>query len=246
MGILEDISAKLGIKETKYLVLAAGGAVALAGVIALTSQGAQTAKPSPKANGQAGSVDSKEGVLQALQEMKSKQEQMREQMKQLASEVQSKSLSLSQVCKRCAEMQVTNPLDKYSVSSLEFNKTLAQYEEDAAVQSAIAALMGAPPGGAAAVTEASSSLTPKKLLDIHKFMLSEYEKLAGADKASKDATVLSFAAQAYVAGKTEAQFKIASKDIEDAMLTHEGALTSDPEFAAVNKKLQQAIAKLLG
>ncbi|OLP91249.1 Desumoylating isopeptidase 2 [Symbiodinium microadriaticum] len=158
----------------------------------------------------------------------------------------SQETGLSQVCKRCAEMQVTNPLDKYSVSSLEFNKTLAQYEEDAAVQSAIAALMGAPPGGAAAVTEASSSLTPKKLLDIHKFMLSEYEKLAGADKASKDATVLSFAAQAYVAGKTEAQFKIASKDIEDAMLTHEGALTSDPEFAAVNKKLQQAIAKLLG
>eukprot|EP00439_Symbiodinium_sp_Y106_P050231 s1102_g6.t1 len=49
-------------RETKYLVLAAGGAVALAGVIALTSQGAQTAKPSPKANGQAGSLDSKDSA----------------------------------------------------------------------------------------------------------------------------------------------------------------------------------------
>mmetsp|Transcript_11395 Transcript_11395/g.21537 ORF Transcript_11395/g.21537 Transcript_11395/m.21537 type:complete len:248 (+) Transcript_11395:79-822(+) len=245
MGLLEDISSKLGLKEPKYLLIAAGGAVAI-GLIALNARSAKPSKSAASSTGKAGSLDSKEGVLQALQDMKSQQEQLREQLKTLAAEVQSKSLSLSQVCSRCAEMQVADPLEKYSVSTVEFNKTLAQYEEDAAVQEAIAALMGAPPGGAAAVTEAAASLTPKKLLEIHNFMLAEYQKLASAEKASKDVKILSFAAQAYVAGKTEAQFKIGSKDIEDALLTHQGALTSNSEFAAVNIKLQQTIAKMMG
>eukprot|EP00913_Durusdinium_trenchii_P033792 g31633.t1 len=164
------------------------------------------------------------------------------------------ALGLPQVCKRCAEMELSDPLEKYGMSAVELNK-------------AVASLMGAPPSGAAAVTEASASLTPAKLLDgaacgigraflrslqdIHKFMLAEYERLASqSDKGSRDASIVSFAAQAIVAGKAEAKYKVSVEeiriDIENAVLVHQGALTSNTEFAEVNVKMQKAIAKLMG
>eukprot|EP00434_Breviolum_minutum_P043878 symbB.v1.2.039132.t1/scaffold6364.1/size18732/1 len=151
---------------------------------------------------------------------------------------------LAQTCKRCTEMQLSDPLEKYGLSTVEFNKILGEYEDDPAVHEAVSTLMGSPPNGAAA---ASSSLTTSKLLDIHKFMLAEYERLASQpDKGSRDASIISFAAQAVVAGKTEAQYKISVEDIESAVLVHQGALSSSPEFSEINVKMQKAIAKLMG
>ncbi|CAJ1375631.1 unnamed protein product [Effrenium voratum] len=144
-------------------------------------------------------------------------------------------------------MQLSDPLEKYGMSSSDFNKVLAEYEDDPAVHEAVSALMGAPPDGAATVTEAAANLTPVKLLDIHKYMLTEYENLAKqSDKGSRDAAIVSFAAQAIVSGKAEAKYKVSSEDIESAVLAHQGALTSNAEFSEVNMKLQKAIAKLMG
>lgn len=192
-------------------------------------------------------LDSKEGLLQTLQELSNQQAQMRNQLKKLTDEVSGKSMSLSQVCKRCAEMQLSDPLEKYGMSAVEFNKVLAEYEDDPAVHEAITTLMGSPPTGTAAVTEASSSLTPTKLLDIHKFMLAEYERLAlQPDKGCTKASIITFAAQAIVAGKAEAAYQVSVEDIESAVLVHQGALSSSPEFSEINVKMQKAIAKLMG
>ena len=57
---------------------------------------------------------------------------------------------------------------------------------------------------------------------------------------------MSFAAQAIVAGKAEQKYKLSVEDIESAVLVHQGALTSSPEFSEVNVKMQKAIAKLMG
>ena len=51
-------------------------------------------------------------------------------------------------------MELSDPLEKYGLSPVEFNKVLAEYEDDPAVHEAVASLMGAPPTGAAATTEA--------------------------------------------------------------------------------------------
>jgi len=245
MGMIEDIAAKLGLKDSKQLMLVAGGA-AVVGVLLLTSK-SKKAGSSAKAVGSKADcdLDSKEGVLQVLKEMTTSQVQSRKQMKELATEAQTKSLSLSQACKRCNEMKVMDPLDKYNLSMVQFNTILSKHEDDPAVKQAITSLMGSPAGGVAA-TEASQTLNAKKLIEIHNFMLGEFEKLAASDKGSRDAKTVTFAAQALVTGKTEAAFKLSSEDIESAVLAQQGALSTSPEFCDTNLKLQQAMSKLMG
>eukprot|EP00440_Ansanella_granifera_P015938 gb/GFBE01017314.1/.p1 GENE.gb/GFBE01017314.1/~~gb/GFBE01017314.1/.p1 ORF type:complete len:240 (+),score=100.74 gb/GFBE01017314.1/:1-720(+) len=237
----------LGLKDNKQLLLLAGGA-AIVGVLLLKSKSQSSQGQGKVAGGKAGSVDlqSKEGVLEVLKEMSSSQVQAKKQMKELASEVQAKSLSLSQTCKRCAEMNVSDPLDKYNLSMSSFNQILANYEDDAAVQDAVIQLMGAPKSGVAAATEAAASLTTKKLIDIHNFMVSEFEQLSAASAGCKDVKTLTFAAQAVVAGKTEAQFKVTPEDIESAVLSQQGALANNTEFMEINRKLSQAVSKVMG
>ncbi|CAE8624381.1 unnamed protein product [Polarella glacialis] len=231
----------LGPKDSKQLLLLAGGA-ALVGVLLFAKTSKATAEKSAAKDGL--DLNSKEGVLQMLTEMS--KSQSRKQLRELATEVRTKSLSLSQTCQRYKEMKVVDPLDKYGLSMVEFNRMLAQHEADAAVQQAIIIMMGAPPGGTAS-TEAGQGLTMKKIIEIHSFMLQEFEKLAAqADKGSRDPRTLTFAAQAVVTGKTEAAFSVTSEDIESALFANHGALDANPEFSAINVKLQQAMAKLMG
>eukprot|EP00442_Polarella_glacialis_P020960 CAMPEP_0115078786 /NCGR_PEP_ID=MMETSP0227-20121206/17743_1 /TAXON_ID=89957 /ORGANISM="Polarella glacialis, Strain CCMP 1383" /LENGTH=235 /DNA_ID=CAMNT_0002466211 /DNA_START=59 /DNA_END=763 /DNA_ORIENTATION=- len=235
MGIIEDFSAKLGLKDSKQLLLLAGGA-ALVGVFLFAKSSKATAEKSAAKDGV--DLNSKEGVLQMLTEMSKSQVKSRTQLRELATEVRTKSLSLSQTCQRYKEMKVVDPLDKYGLSMVEFNRMLAQHEADAAVQQAITVVMGSPPGGMAS-TEAGQGLTMKKIIEIHSFMLQEFEKLAAqADKGSRDPRTLTFAAQAVVTGKTEAAFSVTPEDIESAVLANHGALDANPEFSAINVKLQ--------
>jgi len=189
-------------------------------------------------------LDSKEGVLSVLQEMASSQSVSRQQLKELAAETQLKSLSLSQACARCTQIGVSDPLAKRKLSIGDFNSALSKHADDPAIQQAIATLMGSPPTGVAA-TEASQALTVQNLVDIHNFMLAEFEKLA-ASGGIRDAKTVTFAAQAVVAGKSEAKFKVSPEDIEAAVLAQQGALACNDEFASINLKLQQTIAKLAG
>mmetsp|Transcript_26874 Transcript_26874/g.32721 ORF Transcript_26874/g.32721 Transcript_26874/m.32721 type:complete len:249 (-) Transcript_26874:112-858(-) len=243
MKLLEDLASKLGLKDPKYLLAIAGGVAAVGVLVVASRRTSGSSKPRKEKL----VLDSKESLLQTLQELTSQQAQMRSHLKKLTEEVSSKSMSLSQACKRCAEMEMCDPLEKYGLSNVEFNKVLGEYEDDPAVHEAVAVLMGPPPNGAAAITEAASSLTPTKLLDIHKFMLAEYERLASqSDKGSTNASIITFAAQAIVAGKAEAKYKVSVEDIESAVLVHQGALNSNPEFSEINIRMQKAIAKLMG
>eukprot|EP00931_Biecheleriopsis_adriatica_P095692 TRINITY_DN692_c0_g1_i2.p1 TRINITY_DN692_c0_g1~~TRINITY_DN692_c0_g1_i2.p1 ORF type:complete len:250 (-),score=92.77 TRINITY_DN692_c0_g1_i2:112-861(-) len=248
MGVLEDIAAKLGFKDSKQLMLVAGGAAVLGAVILSSKSKAPKAGRSATRQ-EAGSVDvtSKEGVLQVLKEMSSSQAESRKKMTELAAEAQARSMSLSQTCSRYSSMQIADPLDKYKLSMVDFNRILSEYEDDAAVQDAIAVLMGAPKGGVAAATDAAASLSAKKLIDIHAFMLQEFEKLAATkDKGSSDPKTLTFAAQALVAGKTEQAFKVTAEDIENAVLAQQGTLITSAQFSDINVKMQQAMTKLMG
>lgn len=250
MGIVDEITAKL---DSKKVALLLGGAAAVVGIAVVSGSfskdgGAKGGRATAASAGKqaAGDLDTKEGVLSILQEMTSSQVASRQQLKELAAEAQSKSLSLSQACARYTQMGVSDPLAKHKLSMVDFNRALSKHEDDPAVQEAIATLMGSPPTGVAA-TEASQALTLNKLVDIHNFMLAEFEKLAAcSDKGSRDGKTVAFAAQAVVAGKTEAKFKVAPEDIEAAVLAQQGALASNEQFSGINLKLQQAMAKLVG
>lgn len=247
MGIVDEIMAKL---DNKKLALLVGGAAAVVGLAIVNSKAssgeAKEGRSASSGKQAATDLDSKEGVLSILQEMANCQSVSRQQLKELAAEAQSKSLSLSQACARYTQMGVSDPLAKRKLSTAAFNSALSKHEDDPAVQQAIAALMGSPPTGVAA-TEASQALTVQKLVDIHNFMLAEFEKLAAcADKGSRNANTVTFAAQAVVAGKSEAKFKVSPEDIEAAVLAQQGALACNAEFSSVNLKLQQTMAKLAG
>lgn len=247
MGIVDDITAKL---DSKKVALLLGGAAAVVGIAVASGSFSKASAAQGRTSGASASkpadLDTKEGVLSILQEMNSSQAASRQQLKELASEAQSKSLSLSQACARYTQMGVSDPLANRKLSMVDFNRALSKHEDDAAVQEAIATLMGSPPTGVAA-TEASQALTVSKLVDIHNFMLAEFDKLAAcSDKGSRDAKTVAFAAQAVVAGKTEAKFKAAPEDIEAAVLAQQGALATNEEFSGINLKLQQTMAKLVG
>eukprot|EP00933_Yihiella_yeosuensis_P024974 TRINITY_DN1935_c4_g1_i1.p1 TRINITY_DN1935_c4_g1~~TRINITY_DN1935_c4_g1_i1.p1 ORF type:complete len:246 (-),score=93.33 TRINITY_DN1935_c4_g1_i1:177-914(-) len=243
MPIIEDIVTKLGLKDSKQLLLLAGGA-ALAGVVLFSVQSKQ-AGGSGKA---AKDFDpkSKDGVLQVLQEMTSSQAQAKKAMKELAGQVKSKNLSLSQACQAYQEMKVADPLEKFGLSIVDFNRMLADYEADAAVQQAVSAAMNAPSTGTVS-TEAASSLSIKKIVEVHQTMLKEFTALASqSSKGSRDAKTLTFAAQAIVAAKVDAAFGLSAEDVESAVLANQGALGANAEFVDINVKLQAAMSKLCG
>ncbi|CAK9076636.1 unnamed protein product [Durusdinium trenchii] len=176
----------------------------------------------------------------------------------------------------------------------QFLRARASLGDDPAVHEAVASLMGAPPSGAAAVTEVapeageggegSEARNHPPLIATESFggtdeeppapnepdhadmapdLLLDVLQASQSDKGSRDASIVSFAAQAIVAGKAEAKYKVSVEeiriDIENAVLVHQGALTSNTEFAValacldqgawkgeVNVKMQKAIAKLMG
>eukprot|EP00930_Biecheleria_cincta_P074784 TRINITY_DN61996_c0_g1_i1.p1 TRINITY_DN61996_c0_g1~~TRINITY_DN61996_c0_g1_i1.p1 ORF type:complete len:248 (-),score=74.74 TRINITY_DN61996_c0_g1_i1:159-902(-) len=245
MSVVQQLAAKLGMQSSKQVLFVAGG-VAIAGAIFLSRRSKLTGR-APATQTETNMTvdgDSKESVLEILKEMSACQATSRKQLKELANEAQAKSLSLSQACKRYNEMLVVEPLKKYSLSLADLNGMISRHENDPAVQQAVATLMGAPQTGVSA-TEASQSLNVKKLIDIHTFMLAEFEKLAACPaKGSWDAHAVIFSAQALVAGKTEATFKVAPEDIESAVLAQQGALSGNMEFTNINQKLQQVMAEL--
>eukprot|EP00930_Biecheleria_cincta_P094217 TRINITY_DN8510_c0_g2_i1.p1 TRINITY_DN8510_c0_g2~~TRINITY_DN8510_c0_g2_i1.p1 ORF type:complete len:254 (-),score=63.61 TRINITY_DN8510_c0_g2_i1:110-871(-) len=252
MGFVDEITSKL---DNKKIALLLGGAAAVVGIAVLSSnlnkerpakEGKSSSPTKSAGKPNATDLDSKEGVLSILQEMASSQSASRQHLKNLAKEAQAKSFSLAQACSRYIQMGVSDPLANRKLSMVDFNKALSKHEDDPAVQQAIATLMGAPPTGVAA-TEASQALTVQKLVEIHNFMLAEFEKLAAcSDKGSRDAKTVTFAAQAVVAGKTEAKFKVSAEDIEAAVLAQQGALSCNEAFSGTNLKLQQAMTKLVG
>jgi len=97
--------------DSKKMAILMGGAAAVVGIAVVSSniskrrlveEGRSLATSSGKQA--AFDLDSKEGLLSVLQEMASSQSVSRQQLKELATEAQSKSLSLSQACARCTQI----------------------------------------------------------------------------------------------------------------------------------------------
>jgi len=175
------LAEKLDTDPKKALLLVGGtvGVCALVGyllkkpVSPLTSRSVDFALSDAAKPGELG----KDQVLQILKEMVKVQDEMRAHTKQIIEEIRNGSLTFEQTCKKVQAILPMTPLDKLSLSLTDFNGILANYQEDATVQSAVVQAMSAPTPGSGA-TEKANSLTVQKLAEIHTFMLKELEQMA--------------------------------------------------------------------
>merc|ERR1712232_143605 len=95
------------------------------------------------------------------------------------------------------------------------------------------------------------SITVKKIVEVHNFMLEELEKLVAyfqkvANKDTYDLKTVTIAAQAMVGSKVVDKFGITSEEIEGAVLMNHTVLATDQEFGKINGRIQDTMAKLMG
>lgn len=242
-------------QDWQKLLLAAGGAAAVCVVAyCLLKDDSDNAKlldvPSTKKKGVAVDDITKEQVLNILQEIIRSQEEMKGHMKKLMQEVRLETYSFEQTYKKVKEVQPEDPLEKYGLGMNDFDTLLDKHSGDQAVKEAIVKIMGTP-APSLTETEKVKSITVKQIIDVHSFMLEELEKLNNdfqhlPNKASYDIKTVTIAAQALVGARIEQKFEITSEDIEGAVLHSHTSLHGNQEFTAINAKIQQTMAKLMG
>jgi len=192
----------------------------------------------------------KEEVRQILQDIIKSQDQMKGYIKELTQELLSKSLSFDDTYQKVRKVQPQDPLEQYGLSMMEFDRLLDKHQHDPDVREAIAKIMGAPSPSSVA-SEKVQSISVRKVIDVHNFMLQELEKLVddyqkAPGREGYDMKTVTIAAQAIVGSQIEAKFGITSEDIESAVLMYHANLATDQEFAQVNIKIQHAMGKLMG
>mmetsp|Transcript_54085 Transcript_54085/g.128813 ORF Transcript_54085/g.128813 Transcript_54085/m.128813 type:complete len:254 (+) Transcript_54085:91-852(+) len=241
-------------------ILAAAGAVA--GVAAV---GYYLLKEEPAASASAGGEGglrakaggkpkveeiAKEEVLTILDEIIASQTQMKGYMKDLTKKLLKEPMTFEETYTRVKDVQPKDPLEKYQLSMMDFDQLLDQHQADPAVRERIAKIMGAPSPGSE-VSEKVGKITPKKIIDVHKFMLEALEELVThfssiSGKDSYDMKTVTIAAQAMVGAKVEQKFDITSEDIECAVLMNHATLAADQEFTNINIQIQHTMGKLMG
>jgi len=238
----------------KALVLAAG-ATGVAGVLYYLLREEPDSKLLPadsrddKAKRKFQPEEELANVQQILREIVESHEKMRTHMKALTQELLAKKLDFEQTYQRVKDVQPEDPLERNGLNMAEFDTLLGKYQHDVQVKEDIGKIMGMPTNPSS--EPAKASVPARKVIDVHSFMLEELEKLVQhvgimPDKVSYDMKTVTLAAQAIVGAKVEEKFSLTSEDIERAVIEHHTSLATDQEFAAVNMKMQQAMAFLMG
>mmetsp|Transcript_96685 Transcript_96685/g.134168 ORF Transcript_96685/g.134168 Transcript_96685/m.134168 type:complete len:249 (+) Transcript_96685:87-833(+) len=188
-------------------------------------------------------------VQQILSEIVSSQEQMLGHMKNLTRELMTEKLSFDQTYKRLKQVQPDDPLERYGLTFQQFDALLGKHQNDPKVKEGIHHIMGMP------VKTDSPAEAPvvsaDKVIEVHKYMLEEVEKLVQQFKSLKsqatyDSKTVTLTAQAMVGAKVEEKFDLTSEDIERAVVRYHEELATNKEFASVNMQMQKAMSYLMG
>mmetsp|Transcript_30215 Transcript_30215/g.66058 ORF Transcript_30215/g.66058 Transcript_30215/m.66058 type:complete len:245 (-) Transcript_30215:79-813(-) len=194
---------------------------------------------------------SKEDVVKLLQDIIDSQKDMKAQMKVLAKDIASGSLSFEQVYARVREGQPADPLDKWGLSIEDLDSILEKNHSDPAVMQMIARLMGGPdPNIASQPTQRSRELTVETITEIHVFMVEELQKFIRdfqnlSDKASYDMKTVTVVSQAILDSKVTAKFNVASEDMEGAIVANQQKLMKDQAFMSTHMRMQQTMQQLM-
>merc|ERR1712113_599966 len=111
--------------------------------------------------------------------------------------------------------------------------------------------MGGAPNPSGCALERVQSITAKKVIEAHVFMMEELEDLLDTfsklpDMGSYDRTNVIIVAQAILGSRIEAKFGVTMEDIESAVLMNHTILATHQEFAGINIKMKHAMGKLAG
>jgi len=194
----------------------------------------------------------KEQVQQILSDIVESQEKMKAHIKDITQELMAKPVPVIETYERIKAVQPEEILDKFGINTFEFDRLLNKYQSDPQIRAGIAKVMCMPdPEMMAANASKASSVTAKKVVEAHTYMLEELTKvLQDFDKvpnrASLDPKFIVQAAQAIVAARLEEKLGLTSDDMEAAMMRHQPTLATDKEFAAVSTKMQMLMQPMMG
>ena len=233
--------------------------VAIAAGITLTAAGVgyyimQKAQERSGMNGKR-KVDqiSKEQVIQIIDEIASAQNKMKSITQTAIGDVISKNLGFDATYEYCVKIQPSDPLQKYGLTTGDFDLLLDREQHDPRVRERLAKIMGMQESsdelGSAQGRSARKALDVKQLVAIHEFMLEELKEVSTeVDKKLQkgsgiDMRALAVAAQVLVGAKVQQKFAVDTDDIESSIIKNHDALSKDNKFANVNDEIQRLMAR---
>lgn len=194
----------------------------------------------------------KEQVIQIIDEIAAAQSKMKGITQTAIGEVISKNMTFEQTYDYCLKIQPSDPLQKYGLTTGDFDLLLDREQHDHRVRERLAKIMGMQDSGdelSAASGRTRKSLEVKELVDIHEFMLEELKSVSSdVDTKLKrgsgvDMRALAVAAQVLVGAKVQEKFGVDTDDIESSIIKNHDALSKDAKFASVNEEIQRLMAR---
>jgi hypothetical protein len=201
------------------------------------------------------SVDqiTKAQVISIIDEIAEAQTKMKTVTQKAIGDVISKNLTFDQTYDYCLKIQPADPLQKYGLTTGDFDLLLDREQHDHTVRERLAKIMGMQDSasgelGGAQGRSTRKSLDAKELVSIHEFMLEQLRSISGEveskfDRAGVDMRALAVAAQVLVGAKVQQKFGVDTDDIESSIIKHHDALSTDVKFATVNDEIQKLMAK---
>jgi hypothetical protein len=238
--------------QTKIAVIA-GISVAVAGAAYYVSRRAVSAGQGAGSKRKVDQI-TKEQVIAIIDEIASAQNKMKGITQTAISEVISKGLNFEQTYEYCVKIQPADPLQKYGLTTGDFDLLLDREQHDHRVRERLAKIMGMQDSGdelsnAQGRAGARKALEVKELVSIHEFMLEELKGVSSEVDAKLkrgpgvDMRALAVAAQVLVGAKVQQRFAVDTDDIESSIVKHHEALSKDVKFANVNDEIQRLMAK---
>lgn len=194
----------------------------------------------------------KEQVIAIIDEIAAAQNKMKGITQTAIGEVISKNLTFEETYDYCVKIQPMDPLQKYGLTTGDFDLLLDREQHDHRVRERLAKIMGMQDPSdelAGAQGRARKPLEIKELVTIHEFMLDELKTVSTqVDNKLKrgsgvDMRALAVAAQVLVGAKVQQKFGVDTDDIETSIIKHHEGLSKDVKFGAVNEEIQRLMAR---
>lgn len=246
----------MGVDWTK-LLLAAGGTVAVGGVLWYLLRDEDPAKAEAEGEGSKGLAAgssaasmTRDQVLELLSAMMAENQRTKEAMKVVAKELAS-NVDFQQAYKKVeAASKGEDPLQKAGISPEVFEQILERHQNDNEVRMRIMLLMQGG-GGPPELAVTAKRLTKDKIVEIQTFMVAELEKTATKfraveDKTSLDIKAVALTAQAIVSARVLEVFSVTDEEFEASVRNNVSALQTDATFHSVAMRFQEVMMGMVG
>lgn len=198
------------------------------------------------------SVDTftREDMLLLLDEILESQNSLKKMIRSLTSSFMADPPKSLQECyDKVKESSPYDPLEKWELSLVDFDRLIERFQNDEGVSNIIEKIMGV--HGPSSLSERAGSVSSDQLMKVNELMLKELREFVDqyifiANKDQFDVKTLTIAAQVWVGSKVEKLYNLSSDDVEAAMLLHSQTLRNNPDFGRISFQMQATMEQLLG